>query len=912
VLLNGLEAAWRHWIFLPDDGELVYVESVELDTAGQRRARIYLLKGGEPMLENRLGTADIPEGLRPNRLYLRVDRSFYSLHPWLLYDDKEERERVLYYNGRNKYLDFISGETPRVEKLQELFPSLYKDLDALFKGKAATILSDQMMEPAANPNDFGDYEIIGELGRGGMATVCLAKQKSLDRRVALKIPLPGAANDPVAIQRFAREIQVLSQCDHPNVVKILDSGVHNGTPYYVMEYIEGADLARISKAISIHGNLDEAISSASLQVRKERAELLKVPVESGSKPMLSASQIRARQEGGVLNSMQRLIGLFRDAARGLHHLHQHNIIHRDIKPGNLMLTEGEHRIVVMDLGLAALSNTGSALSKDISALLGTLRYMAPEQLQRQPVSLDRRADIYSLCATFYELLARKPFHDGADQQQLLHQIVYEEPMPLGKANPMVPRDIQMIVQKGISKDPRLRYQTAEELASDLNHWLKGEPIAARDPSLAYLIGLSIKKNKALFITAAVALLMVAALGGFALILYRGMLKQESDMAKKAERDALTKRAQEQLSSGGALESNGKFGQARKNYEGAKTNFAALGQPVDEANTRLDLLYLLHRPPIYYFDGHRSSEKGGRGRVYSVATSPVNDGMVLSSGEEDGCGVVKLWDLRSGQEAGKYVTAPGQRVAVARFTPDGMKVLMSGWDCDLTMWDIQSGEAKPFSAHPEYVASIALSANGKFVATGSYNGVIRIFELASAREAAMVDRMGNERGLGAIRALSFSGNELLCSGGSEGVINIWKVDPASGAIEHVKPLLAPVDASAPAGEKMLSSHKGGINALTFADEGRRVVSCGDDRLLKIWNVADGTETGQAYGHQSEVVALALYDRDAKAVSVSGTTLRIWDLAKISEPYTLDCGGDVAVRALGCCRLFAKQQMIWESG
>src|SRR6201999_3007870 len=105
-----------------------------------------------------------------------------------------------------------------------------------------------------------------------------------------------------------------------------------------------------------------------------------------------------------------------------------------------------------------------------TALLGTLRYMAPEQLQRQPIALDRRADVYSLCATFYELLASKPFLDGVNEQQLLQQILYEEPVPLGKANPGVPRDIQMIVAKGIQKDPRLRYQSADELARDLNRW----------------------------------------------------------------------------------------------------------------------------------------------------------------------------------------------------------------------------------------------------------------------------------------------------------------------------------------------------------------------------------------------------------------------------------------------------------
>lgn len=888
LLLHGLEAAWRHWIFLPDNGELVFVQSVELDAAGMRRARIYLLKGGEPMLENRLGTADTPDGLRPNRLYLRVDRSYTSLHPWLLYDDKDERERVLYYNGRNKYLDFISGETPRVDKLQDTFPSLYKELDALFKGKTATILPDGGPAPD-DPNDFGDYEIIGELGRGGMATVCLAKQKSLDRRVALKIPLPGASNDPVAVQRFAREIQVLSQCDHPNVVKILDSGVHNGTPFYVMEYIEGADLARISKAISVHGNIDDAISSASLQIKQERAELLKVPV--APKPPPTGTQILRNRQEGLLTSLQRLIVLFRDAARGLHHLHQHNIIHRDIKPGNLMLTEGEHRIVVMDLGLAALSG-GQNLSKDNTGLLGTLRYMAPEQLQRQPVSLDRRADIYSLCATFYELLARKPFLDGASEQQLLHQIIYEEPMPLGKANPMIPRDIQMIVAKGINKDPRMRYQTAEELGMDLNRWLKGEPIAAREPSLAYLLSLSIKKHKAQVITAGIGLLMVGAIAAAALLLYRHMLIRENQLAgdnvklaRNSEREAVLTRAQEQLIAGASMENDGKFGLAKKKYENARTKFEALGQPTDETDARLNLLYLRHRPPLYYFEGHRGTANG-RGSIRSVALSPIDDSVALTSGEEDGFGIVKLWDLHSGQESGQLRTLPNERVMMARFTPDGKKVLLSGWDSHLTLWDPKTGQSVKFSDFNESVLSIAFSPGGKYVATGTFNGVIRIWELDGAKEVCWVDRQP------VVRALAFGENGTLCSGGSDGLINLWKIEPAQKRMSPIKTIPSnkpgPPDDKNAAPERGVPAHKGGINALAFVDNDTRVISCGDDRLLKVWGVDDGKELSQGYGHQSEVIGLGIYDRDKMAATASGTTLRLWNLEKISEPTTIECG------------------------
>ena len=875
ILLHGLEAAWRRSIFLPENGELVFVQSVELDAAGQRRARIVLLKGGEPMLESRTGTTDIPDGLRPRRLYLREDRRYVSLHPWLLYDDKDERERVLYYNGRGKYLDFISGETPRVDKLQELYPLLYKELDALFRGKAATIFAEALEK---NPNDFGDYEIICELGRGGMATVCLAKQKSLERRVALKMPLPGMANDPVAIQRFAREIQVLSQCDHPNVVKILDSGLHDGTPFYVMEYIEGADLACISQALSENESVDDAISNASLLVKTERARRLNLPPPSS--PVIVPAKpatVRTRQEL-VQHSLERLAGLFRDAARGLHHLHEHGIIHRDIKPGNLMLTDGEHRIVVMDLGLAALANSNASLARDTATLLGTLRYMAPEQLQRQPIALDHRADIYSLCATFYELLSGKPFLDGVNEPQLLHQILYTEPFPLGAANPLVPRDIQMIVAKGIQKDPHLRYQSAEELARDLDRWLKGDPISARDPSLAYLLSLSIKKNKALVLTSIASLLLVVGFACLAVWTHQDLLLARNEQAQKlAEAERQSKRlvvlssAKEQLLFGAVMENDGMFAQAKRNYESALASFAELNAPADEAENHLNLLYLRHRPPVFNLDGHRATGKH-TGRIFNVAVSPLEasgDGRALSAGEESGFGVVKLWNLQTGQEISSHRTRTGDRVLSARFTPDGKKILFCGWLSKLNLWDTETGRVTPFPETKDPVASISFSNDGKYAATGSYNGSIRIWDIDKATQ---VDEQPAPNSV--IRSILFIDDKTLCSAGSGGRISIWSLNA-----EHKLSLL-----------RAFAAHNGGVNAMASVDHGKRLVSCGDDRLLKIWNTADGKEIDQAYGHPSEVTGLSVFEKDghACAVSACGTTLRVWDLENVTEPQVVECG------------------------
>ena len=778
--------------------------------------------------------------------------------------------------------------TPRVDKLQDSYPTLYKELDALFRGKTATIFADASDK---NPNDFGDYEIICELGRGGMAAVCLAKQKSLERRVALKMPLPGAKNDPVAIQRFAREIQVLSQCDHPNVVKILDSGVHEGTPFYVMEYIEGADLSRISQALTKNGSIDDAISHASLEVKSQRAELLHLPPPQQTKSHAEIAARRSQQEL-ILSSIQRIVALFRDAARGLHHLHEHGIIHRDIKPGNLMLTDGEHRIVVMDLGLAALADTQTSLARDTSSLLGTLRYMAPEQLQRQPIALDHRADIYSLCATFYELLACKPFLDGTTEQQLLHQICYEEPLPLGTANPLVPRDIQMIVAKGIHKDPQQRYRNAEELARDLERWLRGDPVAARDPSLAYLLSLSIKKHKAAVLAAIAGCALIVGLGFFLIWLRQDLLQTQNAQEKKiAETEKRAKQlvvlssAKDQLVFGAAMETDGQFGLARKSYESARANLIDLNAPVEEADTHLNLLYLRHTPPIFNFDGHRRVGVH-KGRIFSVAVSPQEakgDQRALTAGEEDGTGVIKLWSLQNGQQIGAYKTVAGDRILCARFSPDGKKVLFGGWLSRLNVWDVETGIVTAFQIQ-EPIACIAFSPDGHYAAVGSYNNSIGIVDVANVTE---IDHKDAQSAV--VRTIAFVDDKTLIAGGSSGAIGVWNI----GADHKLKL------------ERSFPAHKGGINGLASIEHGKRYVSCGDDRLMKIWSAADGKELDQAYGHQSEVTGLAVFEKDVRkyAVTSCGTTLRVWDLDNITEPQTVDCGwhesgiGSIAVLASG---------------
>jgi len=509
VLLAGHASAWDAGLF--GTGRFLYREA----SCGAMAGRLLELRGeaAEPLpLEE-----DRARALEPGRVYREQDGTVLSLHPWVLYRTDNRREQVLFFTGTAasaRYSDFVSGEILQGPELAAAFPGVPALLSA---GVPPATGSGAVGEP-------GDFEIVGELGVGGMGVVYLARQRSLDRLVALKQLAPAAALRPSSVDRFEKEIAALSRCDHPHVVKILATGRMDGTPYYAMEYVEGADLAEVGRELPTSRDLAEAVARAS---RKGVAT-----VEGPPEP--------APERLGT--NAQQLATAFRDAARGLHHLHEHGVVHRDVKPGNLMLTAHDGRIVVMDLGLALLEDSDWSLTRDRSRILGTLRYMAPEQLRGAPYRVDRRADVYSLGAVFYELFTGRAFLDGATEVRLIEQVLREAPAPPKKVNPDLPVDLDTILRKATEKDPRFRYETADALARDLDHWLHGRPITARPPTLRYVTGLALRRHRALAATLAAALAaFLAVTVGFLVALAN---EREEAMARAAEAERERARAEE--------------------------------------------------------------------------------------------------------------------------------------------------------------------------------------------------------------------------------------------------------------------------------------------------------------------------------------------------------------------------------
>jgi serine/threonine protein kinase/predicted Zn-dependent protease len=335
------------------------------------------------------------------------------------------------------------------------------------------------LEPEA---PLGDFRIVCEVGRGGMGVVYEAVQMSLGRRVALKVLPFAAALDARQLQRFKNEAQAAAHLHHQNIVPVHGVGCERGVHYYAMQFIDGQTLASLIHQLRREAGLCEGEESASCGVVPAVD-----PHATGSYvPALAAADTMRPAAAAVSTERSpRTAAFFRTAAQlgiqaaeALEHAHQLGVVHRDIKPANLLV---DHRgnLWVTDFGLAhCQSQAGLTMSGD---LVGTLRYMSPEQALAQRVGVDHRTDIYSLGVTLYELLTLEPAFGGRDRQELLRQIAFDEPRPPRRLNKTIPKELEIIVLKAMEKNPTDRYATAQEMADDLRRYLEVKPIRARRP-----------------------------------------------------------------------------------------------------------------------------------------------------------------------------------------------------------------------------------------------------------------------------------------------------------------------------------------------------------------------------------------------------------------------------------------------
>src|SRR5437773_3473033 len=280
---------------------------------------------------------------------------------------------------------------------------------------------------AAILGELGDYELLEEVGRGGQGVVFRARQKSLNRTVALKVISLAQWASKARVKRFRRETEAAASLDHPSIVPIHEVGERDGSCYFSMQFIEG-------------GQLDEVVRRTPMSMRQAAELVAKV-------------------------------------ARTVHFAHEHGILHRDIKPGNILLDKNDEPHLT-DFGLARLLDTESSVTRAID-VLGTPSYMAPEQAAGEHAKISKATDVYGLGAVFYELLTGHPPFSGGTSYQTIRLLLDTEPRQLRLLNPKIDRDLSTICLKCLEKDPKRRYPSALGLAEDLKHWVKHEPIQTR-------------------------------------------------------------------------------------------------------------------------------------------------------------------------------------------------------------------------------------------------------------------------------------------------------------------------------------------------------------------------------------------------------------------------------------------------
>ncbi len=435
------------------------------------------------------------------------------------------------------------GEAPRIEDYAARHPAMGDTVrEVLYAILAVRTLSGGSYPPidseeaqAAVGGCLGDYRILREIGRGGMGVVYEAVQVSLGRRVALKVLPFAAVLDPRKLERFKNEAQAAAQLHHTNIVPVFSVGCERGVHYYAMQYIEGQSLSTVVAELRCLAGLDPTEPHAPLPGtpgptgderpgsepprgvgRSSEQSGQGAPIARGSSAAArSLASDRVTNTPAFFRSVARL-GI--QTAQALDHAHASGVVHRDIKPGNLLL-DAHGTVWVADFGLALIeSEPGLTRTGDV---LGTARYMSPEQALGKRVPIDHRSDIYSLGATLYELLTLQPVFTGRDRQELLREIAFEEPKPPRRINRAIPLELQTIILKALSKNVNDRYETAQHMADDLERFLADEPIRATQPSLIKRAAKWSRRHRAVVASAAgLMVVLVIALSVSTVLIWR--------------------------------------------------------------------------------------------------------------------------------------------------------------------------------------------------------------------------------------------------------------------------------------------------------------------------------------------------------------------------------------------------------
>lgn len=699
---------------------------------------------------------------------------------------------------------------------------------ALAKGSAGR--ASEPPRPTEITRSFGPYDLLDEIGRGGMGVVYRAWQRNLGRVVAIKMLAPGIPPSPHFISRLHAEAQTAGSLHHPNIVAVYDVGAHDGQHFLAMEYVPGESLSRAG-----HGH----------------------PLPS-------------RSAAGYLQQI----------AEAVHHAHERGVLHRDLKPSNVII-DTNNRPRVTDFGLAKRLTAEAELTLT-GQILGSPSYIAPEQVQGGKTSLDRRTDVYGLGAMLYFLLTCRPPFVADDLAHVMHLVVTADPLPPRRLNPSVPPDLETVCLKCLEKEASRRYSTAAELAEELGRFLRDEPVRARPINPAQRAQRWCRRNPAL----ATALLagLLALLGGLG-----GMswLWRKAEVSRvRAERQSEATRSSLYAADIFAAHQgfvNHHWGMARK------TLAAHVPAPGQQDLRSFEWHYLqarLRGDNAVVLSGHSNT-------VTALAFSP--DGARLVSAARGDS--LRVWDWRD-RTLRRVLPCSARHIFRLAFSPSGARLAVGSSD-GLELWDAESWQL--IAREPFRAASVAFGPNESLLAIGQNNvpwgtehsGPALLWD---TRQGSCLARFTNSGG-----QVSFSPDgKFLATGSWGGQVRIW--DTATGALQRnltnafrLLSLEFSPDGKCLAGLswefgpqlwstldwRFLGSLTGSayrVRTLAFSPDGQRLATAGSDQTIDLWDPTTRSRQSSRQGHGDEIWSLA-FSPDGQVLASGGRdeAVFLWDLS-----------------------------------